>query len=668
MARFLLHYPKTTTSCMNEPNEIERAATPNGAAGSAFAVGNIVAGRYVLLTHLGGGRFGPIFEAVDRALSGAGPERERRVALHALDGAAADDVLAALERWRAAPQSWLHPNVVKLLDFGRHGVTAYALTELLEGLTLRRVLDDIAPELLAPDESFAIVGKVGAALRYAHAKGVVHGDLRPETVFVTTSFGVKVLDFWPQGVAAANLYDPAAAGAAPATTSDDVYALACLAYELLTGRHPFNGNAPAEARRAELKPAPILGLAHRRWQAIARGLELEVAERTPSVAEFLAELGITGHEELPRSGQAPRAPPPPSAPAPRYAAAGRAAPVRAVHDVHEVHALDDADIPTLRSPVRVRRARTARTSKRRRSRFWLFVLPVVLVGGLAVALLRDYDEMRGAVTELIAASVSQVESLRESLPGEGARPSADAPATVEAAAENGAAAVTASTEQSANVAGTGRDTLAPASSEPVADVAAAPADDPRPAEPTLAEPTLAEPPPVEPPAERAGNPAVGGAEPRTAGSTTAAAPRRSSIGARAAEIGAAGRAQGDERASDAGTSSRAPGFTLVETRVTAVEGDALARVTIRHSGGDEPVRVFWWTGGHTAEADDDFADLEGVETLAPGASRDILVPLANDVWPEETESFFVYFGLELARRRTQTPAAQAEIVVVDDDR
>src|SRR5690606_16255691 len=152
-------------------------------------------------------------------------------------------------------------------------------------------------------------------------------DVRPETAFVTTSFGVKVVDFWPPGVAAATLYGPAAAGAAPAAASDDVYALASLAYELLTGPHPFIGNAPAEARRAELKPAPILGLAHRRWQAIARGLELEVAERTPSVAEFLAELGVTGHEELPRSARAQvtREPPLPLAPPPpRYAAAGRA--------------------------------------------------------------------------------------------------------------------------------------------------------------------------------------------------------------------------------------------------------------------------------------------------------------------------------------------------------
>src|SRR5690606_3130151 len=154
--------------------------------------------------------------------------------------------------------------------------------------------------------------------------------------------------------------------------------------------------------------------------------------------------------------------------------------------------------------------------------------------------------------------------------------------------------------------------------------------------------------------------------------TTAAALRRGTASARAAGNGAA--AGTDQRSAaavvgSAPAATNAAGFALVESRVTASEGDALARVTIRHAGrGEEPVRAFWWTGGHTAEADDDYADLDGVETLAPGESRDILVPLANDVWPEDAESFFVYFGLDVARRRSQTPAAQAEVLVVDDDR
>src|SRR5690606_16889554 len=85
VAWFLLPPGKASAGFMNELNEIEHAAGADGVVGRpALAVGSTVAGRYVLLAHLGGGRFGPVFEAVDRALSGAGPERERRVALHAI--------------------------------------------------------------------------------------------------------------------------------------------------------------------------------------------------------------------------------------------------------------------------------------------------------------------------------------------------------------------------------------------------------------------------------------------------------------------------------------------------------------------------------------------------------------------------------------------------------
>src|SRR5690606_9213427 len=109
-------------------------------------------------------------------------------------------------------------------------------------------------------------------------------------------------------------------------------------------------------------------------------------ERTPTVAEFLAELGVTGQEELPRSArsQAPQVTPTPSSPPPRYATAASAA--RAAPTVLKAN---DVDVPTLRSPVRTRRARAARKPRRRRSGSWLFLLPVVLVAGLAVAVLRD---------------------------------------------------------------------------------------------------------------------------------------------------------------------------------------------------------------------------------------------------------------------------------------
>jgi hypothetical protein len=381
-----------------------------------------------------------------------------------------------------------------------------------------------------------------------------------------------------------------------------------------------------------------------RWQAIARGLELDSDERTPTVADFLAELGVSGRETLPMAGRsaAPhdrRLDGPPdgttrSPPSARYAGAARAriAPVRPRHESPE------AGTPALRAPVRAPRRGKTRAPRRRRSGAWLFLLPVALVVALAFAVLRDNDEMRGAVTELIAAGSARVEQLQ-------------APAATAATPDTNAAADAPDTNAAAD---------APDANAAVAQEAAPrveSASDAAPRAPGLAEQTAA--------ASSAS--AESRADTRPLERTAAAAPRRGPQGLRAAsESSPSDTAVAS--ASPAAASPATPSFELAEARVTVTEGDALARVTIRHAGASEaPVRVFWWTGGHTAQPDDDYADLEGTETIAAGESRDVLIPLADDVWPEGAESFFLYVGVELQRRRTQTPVAQAEVSIVDDD-
>ena len=79
---------------------------------------------------------------------------------------------------------------------------------------------------------------------------------------------------------------------------DDVFGLACLAYEMLAGRHPFNGNTAQEAYRAGLEAAPIATLSARQWNALARALSVHRDDRTPNVAQFLDEFGVTGIERL----------------------------------------------------------------------------------------------------------------------------------------------------------------------------------------------------------------------------------------------------------------------------------------------------------------------------------------------------------------------------------
>jgi hypothetical protein len=168
---------------------------------------------------------------------------------------------------------------------------------------------------------------VADALCYAHRQNppFVHSDLKPPNVFLTNSGRVKVLDF---GVARAvraadgtvtglTLFDPAKYGALTpayascemlaglsADPSDDVYALACVTYELLSGKHPFARTPADKARARRLAPQPIGRLSPRQNAALAHGLALERSERTPSVEQFVTELEQAARPAEPRAMRA----------------------------------------------------------------------------------------------------------------------------------------------------------------------------------------------------------------------------------------------------------------------------------------------------------------------------------------------------------------------------
>jgi hypothetical protein len=245
----------------------------------------LIGQRYRLGTRLGRGRLGEIHEARDE--SSHASETDRRLAIQLIDEqlAARPHFAEEFKRGATELQAISHPNIVQWLDAGRDGGRYFVVMELPEGASLRDVLDTVMA--LTIEETAAIVRAAGDALRHLHAKGFMHGNLKPENVLVTFDYKVKLQDVAPQD------WLPQSPD-----IRDDVYALACLTYEMLLGRHPFNANTPAEALRAGLEPIRIDGLTPRRWQALARGLALHREQRTPTVAEFLHEFGITGTERL----------------------------------------------------------------------------------------------------------------------------------------------------------------------------------------------------------------------------------------------------------------------------------------------------------------------------------------------------------------------------------
>jgi hypothetical protein len=154
--------------------------------------------------------------------------------------------------------------------------------------------------------AMAIISSVGAALAHAHRRDIVHADLKPRNIMITSTGEVRVLDFGfarhrPLDLHSASPFD-AVPVSAPAYASvervngsephasDDVYSLACIAYELLSGEHPFGGRSAVLARANGRRPRNISGLTRKQMQTLNRALLWGRGERKIDVVDLLAGL------------------------------------------------------------------------------------------------------------------------------------------------------------------------------------------------------------------------------------------------------------------------------------------------------------------------------------------------------------------------------------------
>lgn len=212
--------------------------------------GQTIDGRYLVERRLGTGGMADVFACEDLQLG-------RHVALKVLhENLAQDpDVVARFRRESQSAAGLQHPHIVQVFDRGDWDGIPYMAMELVDGVTLKDVIRDQAP--LDPIRSIDQISQVLDALRYAHRRGLVHRDIKPQNVLVGPEGELKVADF---GIAravddlqmtqtgmivgTAHYIAPEQAAGQPVTPSADLYAVGVVLFEMLTGRLPFEGDQP----------------------------------------------------------------------------------------------------------------------------------------------------------------------------------------------------------------------------------------------------------------------------------------------------------------------------------------------------------------------------------------------------------------------------------------
>ncbi|MGE5133613.1 MAG: serine/threonine-protein kinase [Gemmatimonadota bacterium] len=261
----------------------------------------VLAGRYRLISPLGRGGMGQVWEARDERLG-------RPVAVKLLTGEAlagrahAGDLVRRFTREAAVTAGLAHPGVPASYDAGEYEGGLFLVMELVDGCTVGDLTAEHGP---LPVAWVAGIGaQVAAVLAVAHERGIVHRDIKPQNVMVTGDGTAKILDFGIAGLPGQRITStgvaigtpaymaPEQSHGLPATPRTDLYALGCLLYEMLAGEPVFSAPSPAGLMRMHLEqpPAPL-----RRGDVppVLAALVLQLLEKDPArrPADALAAFG-----------------------------------------------------------------------------------------------------------------------------------------------------------------------------------------------------------------------------------------------------------------------------------------------------------------------------------------------------------------------------------------
>jgi serine/threonine protein kinase len=312
----------TGTGTSSSINQSSWQHIADAEAGDFVAVGSLLKGRFYLEKEIGRGGMGVVFKARDERKVEA-RDRDPYVAVKVLNDEFRrhPDSLISLQRESRRSQQLAHDNIVRVYDFDKDRTIVFMTMEYVDGSDLKQLIREKAYNGMPLDQARPLIEGMARALTRAHSAGVVHSDFKPANVMVTREGVPKVFDF---GIARAGkhmgdavgeqtVFDAGTLGAlTPAYASlemirgedpvpgDDVYALGCVTFELLTGKHPYDKASAEVAMKEGRKPPPVKGLTKHQYKVLCASVAFTSAHRLKSANELVEGLREVGMGERAR--------------------------------------------------------------------------------------------------------------------------------------------------------------------------------------------------------------------------------------------------------------------------------------------------------------------------------------------------------------------------------
>src|SRR5579871_1593211 len=266
-------------------------------------VGKTLADRFEIMERIGEGGTGVVYRAKQLSV-------DRIIAIKVLGAHVSTDPswVKRFHNEARAASRLDHPNTVRLIDFGqtKEGLLFIAM-EFLHGRSLRQEIDKL--QKLPPPRALRIVSQVCASLSEAHNQGIIHRDIKPDNIYLVEMKGagdyVKVLDFSVAKLDAPDAQvtragvvfgtpaymSPEQGRGVPLDARSDIYAVGVVAYEMLTGKPPFDAPMPTDVVRMHLsqQPPPLTGAPEPLSRLVMKALEKDAGGRQQSAEQLDAE-------------------------------------------------------------------------------------------------------------------------------------------------------------------------------------------------------------------------------------------------------------------------------------------------------------------------------------------------------------------------------------------